>query len=343
VVVGSQEGALALKTRLSEAPHAIMPEILVGEEGLNSLAADADADTVVVGLVGFIGLEPTLKALEAGKQVLTANKETFVVAGHLVQPYLHQIIPLDSEHSAIYQCLQGSVKPAQEVRRLYLTASGGPFRQFTKTELENVTVAQALNHPNWTMGEKVTIDSATMMNKGLEIIEAHHLFGVSLDKIEVVIHPESIVHSAVAFVDGSVIAQMGQPDMRVPLQYGLTAPERWSTGFESLHLDLTTMGTLQFFPADPHRFPCLRLARQAAEIGGTMTVVLNAADEMAVHAFLSNSIPFTAIAERIERLMQLHQDDLVQTPSLDEIVSADAWARSMFAKLQNQSATVLSP
>lgn len=332
VVVSSEEKAGAVRQCLSQwgGGEAQWPEIGVGEAGLVDLAMHPDADAVVVGLVGYVGLLPTLKALAAGKQVLTANKETLVVAGHLVEPYLDQIVPLDSEHSAVFQCLKSSHRPRHEVHKVYLTASGGPFRSYTKEQLAHVTVEQALCHPNWSMGHKVTIDSATMMNKGLEIMEAATLFKLPLEKIDVVVHPQSIVHSAVAFVDGSVVAQMGQPDMRVPLQYGLTYPERWETPFESVHLDLSRLGSLVFEPADPDRFPCLQLARWAAQVGGTMPVVLNAADEMAVRAFLAGCIPFTDIPRQIERLMTLHQTDVTPHPDLSCIHQVDAWCRETF-------------
>jgi 1-deoxy-D-xylulose-5-phosphate reductoisomerase len=330
VSVSSEEGrdTLMQKLAMMNLPHPV--EVLVGHEGLLAVATHSQVDTVVVGLVGFVGLQPTLQALEQGKQVLTANKETFVTAGHLVQPYLSRIVPLDSEHSAIFQCLQGTGDAPREVEKIYLTASGGPFREYSLEDLRHVTVAQALKHPNWSMGDRVTIDSATMMNKGFEIIEAHHLFALPLDRIEVVVHPQSIVHSAVAFVDGSILAQMGQPDMRVPIQYGLTWPQRWPIGFPQVKLDLTRLGMLKFSPADPERFPCLRLARWAAEVGGTLPVVLNAADEMAVNAFLQGHVAFMDIPRLIEELMRLHLVNVDQQPSLDRIVQVDTWTRAAF-------------
>lgn len=330
VAVGSEQKARELETLLAEQCVLERPEILIGEPGLLHLVSLPDVDVLVIGLVGFAGLMPTLKALEAGKRVLTANKETFVVAGHLVQPYLSRIVPLDSEHSAVFQCLQGCRDPQREVRTLYLTASGGPFRETPPDQLTHVTPEAALRHPNWTMGEKVTIDSATMMNKGFEIIEAHHLFGLPIERIEVVVHPQSIVHSAVAFTDGSVLAQMGQPDMRVPIQYGLSYPARWPEVSESVHLDLTRMGTLTFQPADENRFPALRLARWAGETGGTLPVVLNACDELAVEAFLHGQLGFTQIPESIEAVMRQHMPDWEGMPSLSRIIETDAWARDMF-------------
>jgi 1-deoxy-D-xylulose-5-phosphate reductoisomerase len=332
VSVGSEENIEPLRQRLRDRNIAHSPQILAGEEGLMTLAAYSAVESLIVGLVGFVGLLPTLKALETGKQVLTANKETFVTAGHLVQPYISQIVPLDSEHSAIFQCLQGAQHP-KEVSRIYLTASGGPFRDYALADLAHVSVEQALSHPNWLMGEKVTIDSATMMNKGLETLEAHFLFGLPMEKIDIVVHPQSIVHSAVAFVDGSILAQLGQPDMRLPIQYGLTYPERWTTTDEALHLDLATLGSLQFLPVDMERFPCLKLARWAADKGGTLPVVLNAADEMAVQAFLQHQISFLEIPRLIERAMQQHEQKWEAFPNLESIINTDAWTRTLCRSL----------
>ncbi len=341
VAVASSEKATALTALLKNHGVEHLPQILMGPEGLCQVATLPQVETVVIGLVGFIGLLPTLKALKSGKQVLTANKETFVTAGHLVKPYLRQIVPLDSEHSAIFQCLQGSQAPEKEVHKIYLTASGGPFRELPLEQLHHVTVEQALNHPNWSMGDKITIDSATMMNKGLEIIEAHHLFQLPLEKIEVVVHPQSIVHSAVAYVDGATIAQLGEPDMRVPIQYGLTYPKRCPTAFSELHLDLTTLGTLQFYPADETRFPCLRLARWAAETGGTLPVVLNAADELAVEAFLKGNIGFMEIPKRIEWVMKLHMPHWADQPTLETIIAVDTWTRQTFTEMSDLKAPSL--
>lgn len=331
VCVGTSDHAATLAALLAQHEYRQPPEILVGEEGLCTLAACPEAETVVVGLVGFTGLPPTLAALQAGKQVLTANKETFVVAGPLVKPYLSQIIPLDSEHNAIFQCLQGAQR--SEVRKIFLTASGGPFREMPLDQLADVTPEQALRHPTWTMGDKVTIDCATMMNKGLEVIEAHYLFAQPLDNIAVVIHPQSMIHSAVAFVDGSILAQMGCPDMRIPLQYGLTYPKRWPTPFAQLHLDLTQLGSLEFLPVDAVRYPCMRLARWAAEIGGTLPVVLNAADEMAVQAFIRGAIRFTDIPRLIEQIMQTHLPEVMSSPTLAEITQVNCWTRQRMESL----------
>jgi 1-deoxy-D-xylulose-5-phosphate reductoisomerase len=280
---------------------------------------------VVSAVVGAVGLLPTVRAVEAGVDVALANKETLVMAGELVirpeQPGWGQIIPVDSEHNAIFQALQGQQRAA--LRRILLTASGGPFREWSLEAMRAVSIADALNHPNWKMGRKITIDSATMMNKGLEVIEAHHLFQVSVEQVQVVVHPQSIIHSMVEFYDGSVLAQLGIPDMRVPISYALAYPERLSNTLPAL--DLFALQTLHFYPPDLERFPCLRLAFEAARIGGTMPAVLNAANEIAVQAFLDGMIPFLDIATVIEATMSQH------TPApLAEVavaLQADHWAR----------------
>ncbi len=295
--------------------------ILCGPEGLEAVATHAR--TVVVGLVGIIGLRPTLAALEAGCRVLTANKETFVAGGHLVARYLEQILPIDSEHSAIFQCLKQ--EPAHAVDRLILTASGGPFRTFTPAQLQQVTPEQALCHPNWVMGPKITVDSATLMNKGLEIIEAMWLFGVNEDRIDVWVHPQSIVHSGVAFVDGSVLFQAGTPDMRVPISVALGFPERLPLPDTRLTLSMVSNG-LSFEPPDEARFPCLRLAREAARLGPAATVVLNAADEAAVARFLAGELSFMQIPAVIEHTLS-QQPTLTGLPNLSEIEALDTWAR----------------
>lgn len=311
-------------------------EILAGPEGLLALAEDADCDAVVVGLVGMRGLAPTLQALETGKKVLTANKETFVAGGHLVKPYLSQIIPFDSEHSALFQCLQGD--SPNDVRTLYLTGSGGPFRNTPLAEMAHVTRAQALTHPNWVMGPKVTIDSATMMNKGLEIIEAHWLFGLPYEAIQVVVHPQSIFHSAVEFTDGAIKAQLGVPDMRGPIRYALgyalDPPQRLGLLEDedtSQRLDLATLGRLDFHPPDETRFPCLRLAREAGRLGSGATAVLNAADEVAVELFLAERIRFLEIPRLIEAALTAytHEHPVDPAPSLTDIQALDTWARKI--------------
>jgi len=268
-------------------------EVLAGPRGVVEAAGRPEAGIVVSGMVGSAGLAPTFEAVRRGKRVALANKETLVVGGELVTREAArtgaELVPVDSEHSAIFQCLAG--RGAAAVRRLVLTGSGGPFR--TRRSLKGVTVRQALRHPTWSMGKKVTIDSATLMNKGLEIIEAHWLFGLAVDSIDVLIHPQSIVHSLVEFVDGSVLAQLGIPDMRLPIQVALTWPERAAVARE--RLDLSRTGTLTFEPPDERRFPCLAHARAAVKAGGAAPIVLNAANEVAVEAFLSGRIPFRAI------------------------------------------------
>lgn len=309
-------------------------EILVGSEGLNTIAQWPDVDTVIVGLVGLAGLEPSLKALQLGRKLLTANKETFVTGGHLVQPYLPQILPIDSEHVAIHQCL--SDEPVHTVQTLYLTASGGPFRTFSAEQMQQVTLAQALKHPNWVMGRKITIDSATMMNKGLEIIEAHWLFGVPYEKIQVVVHPESVIHSGVAFVDGSILAQMGAPDMHGPIQYAMTYPHRLPNPEPGVRLDLLDLSRLNLEPPDLARFPCIRLAYEAGAMGSSATAVLNGADEMAVQLFLDGKIAYCDIARLLEETLLAHQrQGLTATPTLDEIVALDAWARDSVLRLSD--------
>ncbi|WEK56156.1 MAG: 1-deoxy-D-xylulose-5-phosphate reductoisomerase [Candidatus Cohnella colombiensis] len=301
-------------------------KIVYGEEGLNEVAGQSGAQYVVCALVGSLGLTSTLAAIEAGADIGLANKETLVTAGHIVMKRAKEkgiaIIPVDSEHSAIFQCLNGEDRKA--VKRLLLTASGGSFRDRTREELQGVTVAQALQHPNWSMGAKVTIDSATMANKGLEVIEARWLFDIDYDSIDVVIHPESIIHSMVEYVDTSVIAQLGNPDMRVPIQYALTYPERIVS--PASPLDLIKQGTLHFRPMDFERYPCLRLAFEAGRSGGTATTVFNAANEVAVSRFLSGEIAFLAIEGIIEQVLTRHS--VIPSPELETIHQIDAWARA---------------
>ncbi len=314
-------------------------EKYTGTDGLCAMARHPDVDVVVVGLMGAVGIQPTLAALKAGKRVLTANKETFVAAGHLIQPYLNQIIPIDSEHSAIYQCLVGC--QPNEVEKLWLTASGGPFRTWSKKEMATVTPAQALKHPNWSMGAKISIDSATMMNKGLEVIEAQWLFGVPAEKIEILVHPQSTVHSGVELIDGSVLTQWGTADMRVPIQYGFSAPDRWKTPFgNEVNLPAATLSTLDFEPPDEDRFPSLRLARQAAQAGGWATTILNAANEVAVARFLNEEIGFAAIPQCVESVLDQCTNRL-PVPTLDDVLQLDAWARE--AATHWQPATLALP
>lgn len=337
ICIQSEHDIPQLKALLSERAPAFRGEILAGRDGLNALAEDPATDTVIVGVVGLVGLEPSLKALKLGKRLLTANKETFVTGGHLVQPYLSQVVPIDSEHVAIHQCLKN--EPAQAVQRLYLTASGGPFRTYTYEQMVEVTLAQALKHPNWVMGEKVTIDSSTMMNKGLEIIEAHWLFGVPYDRIAVVVHPESIIHSGVEFVDGSILVQMGAPDMHGPIQYAMTYPQRLPNPEPGVKLDLLSLSRLNLEPPDLERFPCIRLAYEAGRMGSSATAVLNGADEMAVQLFLDGCIQYRDIPRLLEETLAAHANlGLPATPTLEEIQWLGAWARN-FVEQQTASLT----
>ena len=296
-----------------------------GLEGLCRAATYNGVELLMSAVVGAIGLLPTIRAVEAGIDVALANKETLVMAGELVirpdKPTWGRVIPVDSEHNAIFQALHGHHRTA--LRRLLLTASGGPFREWSSEAMQHVSIAEALNHPNWKMGRKITIDSATMMNKGLEVIEAHHLFQVPVEQVHVVVHPQSIIHSMVEFYDGSVLAQLGIPDMRIPISYALAYPERLPNTLPSLNL--FDIQTLNFYPPDPQRFPCLQLAFEAARAGGTMPAVLNAANEIAVQAFLDGTIAFLDIPAVIEATMAQHAPE----PILDVSVAlhADHWAR----------------
>ena len=300
-------------------------ELLFGQEGVERVASDPEVDTVISGIVGAAGLHGTWVALEAGKRVCIANKETLVVAGPLIMDLARrrnsQVLPVDSEHSAVFQALQSG--QSREVRRIILTASGGPFRRFTAEQLENVTPAQALAHPTWNMGRKITIDSATLMNKALEVIEAKWLFGVSADQIEVVVHPQSIVHSMVEFVDGSVIAQLSPPDMKLPIQYALTWPDR-TVGL-SPRVDWKTAFQLEFEPPDRERFPALDLGFEVAARGGTCGAVLNAANEAAVDRFLNGELKFCDIPRACRAVLDSHHFD--PAPTLSELLRLDAWAR----------------
>ena len=302
-----------------------LPEILFGVEGYEEMAADSRTDMVLSAMVGAAGLRPTLAAVKAGRSIALANKETLVAAGELVMDLAahtgSRILPVDSEHNAIFQALQGN--SLQALRRILLTASGGPFFGRSREELERVTPEQALKHPNWSMGAKITIDSATLMNKGLEVIEACRLFDVPVDRIAVHIHPESIVHSMVEYVDGSVIAQLGIPDMKIPIAYALAYPERLPVA--NPRLDLFQLRNLSFYPPDEERFPCLRLAFEACRKGGDLPAVLNAANEVAVQAFLDGQLDFPGIPRTVEAVMDRH--DTVSAPDLEAILAADARAR----------------
>lgn len=322
VAMADHAAADRLKDRLADFPV----KVLAGPNGVVESAVCDRADVVIAGMMGASGIAPTLAAVEAGKDIALANKETLVAAGAVVVKESKRsgsrILPVDSEHSAIFQCLQG--EEPKTVRRLVLTASGGPFRTASLSALEQAGPAQALKHPTWNMGSKITIDSATLMNKGLEVIEAHWLFGVHFDQIDVVIHPESIVHSLVEFVDGSMIAQMGLPDMGLPIHYALHYPHREPA--ETLRLDLTKVGTLHFEPPDHTRFPSLNLAYEAGRAGGTLPCVMNAANEIAVALFLEGRIGFVGIPDLVRRVMEVHTT--VQEPTLSDILAADQWARA---------------
>jgi 1-deoxy-D-xylulose-5-phosphate reductoisomerase len=297
----------------------------VGCDGMVGVATHPDAAIVVAAAVGAVGLVPTYRALEAGKDVALANKETLVMAGELMVARAHQsgarLLPIDSEHCALHQCLDG--RQPEEVRRLVLTASGGPFRVRAQDSFSSITPAEALNHPTWSMGRKITIDSATLMNKGLEVIEARWLFGIPGERVEILVHPQSVVHSMVEFVDGTVLAQLGVTDMRLPIQYALSYPERWHAAIPGL--DFTKPMRLEFEVPDHARFPCPELAYRALAVGGTLPAVLNAANEEAVAAFLAGAIPFTAIPEAIADTMDAHRS--VGLDSIDTVLAADAWAR----------------
>ncbi|KMY44977.1 1-deoxy-D-xylulose 5-phosphate reductoisomerase [Bacillus sp. FJAT-27916] len=306
--------------------------IMHGDEGLIETAVYHKGDVVVNAVMGSIGLIPTMKAMEAGKTIALANKETLVTAGHIVmaasEKYGTPILPVDSEHSAIFQALQG--EKSKNIERLIITASGGSFRDKTRDELTNVTVRDALNHPNWSMGAKITIDSATMMNKGLEVIEAHWLFNLPYEQIDVLLHQESIIHSMVEFHDSSVIAQLGTPDMRVPIQYALTYPDRLPL-VSAKRLNLADAAALHFKKMDFDRFPCLQYAYEAGKAGGTMPTVLNAANEAAVGLFLGGKIPFLTIESLIEQAMKRHK--LIENPGLETIQEVDQDTRTYIESL----------
>jgi len=299
-------------------------EILTGVEGLCELAAYAEADTVLVALSGAIGIKPTLAAIKKSRRIALANKETLVAAGDIVmqsaREHHAEIIPVDSEHSAVFQCLQGE---RAYVRNIWLTASGGPFRDYSKEQLAEVTVDMALSHPNWNMGPKISIDSATLMNKGLEVIEAHHLFAIGYDNIKVLVQKESVIHSMVEFVDGSFIAHLGVADMRIPIQYALTYPERRPS--PAAHLDFTQLAAIHFAAPDHGRFPALGLAIAAGRRGGTLPAVMNAANEVAVGCFIKKQIKFDQIAVLVEKVM--HDHAIIDRPGLEDILAADQWAR----------------
>ncbi len=315
------------------------PVVLCGRDGIKTVAAWDKADTVVTGIVGCAGLIPTMSAINAGKNIALANKETLIAAGPIVIPALKKansrLLPADSEHSAIFQCLQGlpnyehadfsTGEIPKGLKAIHLTASGGAFRDWDVQDLKHVTVADATSHPNWDMGKKITVDSATLMNKGLEVIEAHHLFGTSYENIEIVIHPQSIIHSMIEMEDSSVLAQLGWPDMKLPLLYALSWPKRYKTSWKKL--DLAKISELSFKKPDKQKYPCMDLAYSAGKCSGTMPAVLNAANEMAVDQFLKENISFQEIPIYIEKACESHLSDLCELPELEEILKFDNWAR----------------
>jgi len=314
--------------------------IVHGMEGHIEVSCHHESSMILSAISGAAGLLPTYRALEMGKGIALANKETLVMAGQLMMEKSREkqveIVPVDSEHNAIHQCLKGGRR--EEVKRLILTASGGPFRETPRNKLSSVTPEQALNHPTWSMGKKITIDSATLMNKGLEVIEASWLFGITADEIDVVVHPQSIIHSMVEFIDGSVLAQLGLTDMRVAIQYALTYPERWHSPLPSL--DIYKLPKLEFFKPDLRKFLCLELAYQALRTGGTAPAVLNAANEIAVEAFLDHRIAFHEIAQIIQSVLESHQAE--KASELDKILQADTWAREEARALSQNSAQAMS-
>lgn len=342
--------AICLSEKLPELKEAIrdvdpQPILVAGDAGVAEVARYGDADIVVTGIVGCAGLLPTIAAIEAGKDIALANKETLIAGGPVVLPLIEKhgikLLPADSEHSAIFQCLQGV--PDGGLRRILLTASGGAFRDWPVEKLAEVKVADALKHPNWSMGRKITVDSATLMNKGLEVIEAHFLFGMDYDDIDIVIHPQSIIHSLIELQDTSVLAQLGWPDMRLPLLYALSWPDRIYTDWE--RLDLVKAGNLTFREPDHHKYPCMQLAYAAGRAGGSMPAVLNAANEQAVALFLEEKIQYLDIARCIEYVCDRHQADNCPNPSLDDIIAGDRWARQAVLEVSqslNQGSRIMS-
>lgn len=340
VSCADDSSAAKLETLLSENGYAgkRIPRILTGAEGLNAVAGYAGSDTLVSATVGAVGFVPTLKAIQAGKRIALANKETLVIAGELMTRAAREsgseILPVDSEHNALHQCLRGEKR--KEIQRLILTASGGPFRTKTIDDIRNATIEEALAHPTWDMGDKISIDSATLMNKGLEVIEAHWLFGFDADEIGVVVHPQSVIHSMIELVDGSIISQMGVTDMRHAIQYALTFPDRAATDLPSLNF--AEVSQLTFEEPDPERFPNLGLAFRALRKGGTAPAVLNASNEVAVQAFLDGKIPLHSIAEINDRALEQH--GVVSIESLDTVLEADAAARLVAEALVNEESMV---
>ena len=326
VAIYDERSAAEVGRRLGEGT-----EVVPGEEGLERIVAGPEADRIVAAMVGAAGLKPVCRALESGKDVALANKEVLVVAGHLVTDLARdrglEILPIDSEHAALHQALRGGRR--DEVRSLVLTASGGPFRERSSGDWESISPEEALAHPTWEMGAKITIDSATMMNKGLELIEASHLFGFPAEALDVVVHPQSIIHSMVEYQDGSWLAQLSVNDMIFPVQYALSYPDRWANEFP--RLDVHRLGRLDFEPVDAKRFPAVGLALRALQMGDSAAAVLNAANEVAVHAFLGGNISFPQIVATVERVLDAHQPE--STRSVDEALEWDAWGRRRAAEL----------
>lgn len=322
VCVRSQSSGIEIKKRFPDI------NVLIGDEGLEEICSDKQNDLIVVAVSGKIGLKPTLRAIENKIDIALANKETLVMAGDIVMQKAGvndvKILPVDSEHSAIFQCLNGDVNNLKEVKKLIITASGGPFKDKSLEEIKASTVEQTLAHPKWNMGKKITVDSATLMNKGLEVIEAHHLFGIDYDNIDVVIHPQSILHSAVEFVDGSVVAQIGLPSMHLPIQYALTYPERIE-GIKSESFSFLDAQRLDFEKPDLEKFPCLKLAYEAGKTGGSLPICLNAANEEAVMAFLKGQIKLYNIFEITYDMMSQHK--VIQSPSIEDIMGIDTEIR----------------
>ncbi len=328
-----------LKNNINNLEIETPPLVISGKEGINAVAAWDTADTVITGIVGCAGLIPTMSAINAGKNIALANKETLIAAGSVVIPALNEkksrLLPADSEHSAIFQCLQGlphyenadfsTGEIPQGLKAIHLTASGGAFRNWAVDDLKHVTVADATSHPNWDMGKKITVDSATLMNKGLEVIEAHYLFGTPYENIEIVIHPQSIIHSMIEMDDSSVLAQLGWPDMKLPILYAMSWPERYKTNWK--RLNLSKISELTFKKPDKEKYPCMELAYAAGKHSGTMPAVLNAANEIAVEMFLQEQISFLDIPKFIEKACEKHLKDISKSPNLDEIIKFDEWAR----------------
>ena len=337
VAIGNEAKLPEFKDAISNLDY--HPIIVAGAQGTIEVAGYGDAQSVVTGIVGCAGLLPTIAAIKAGKDIALANKETLIAGGPVVLPLVEQhrvkLLPADSEHSAIFQCLQGV--PPGGLRRIILTASGGAFRDLPAEKLASVTIADALKHPNWSMGQKITIDSATLMNKGLEVIEAHYLFGLGYEDIDIVVHPQSIIHSLIELQDTSVLAQLGWPDMRLPLLYALSWPDRICTDWQKF--DLVKAGDLTFRAPDRQKYPCIDLAYAAGKAGGSMPAVLNGANEQAVALFLAEKIHFLDIPKVIEKVCDKHRNDFTLTPSLDDILAADIWARQMVIEFSQQVAT----